>query len=85
MTEAPRLWYLQAKKLLEEIGFIELQPVRATFVYRIKGELKALLMLHVDDGLLLEDPKDLAYTSLRTLINKKFNIKHWKDFLFEGN
>ena len=83
LTEAPGLWYLQAKKLLEEIGFVELQPARATFVYGTKGALKALLTLHVDDGLLLGDLKDRAYIALKAQLNKKFQIKHWTDFSYD--
>lgn len=34
LSEAPRLWYLRAKKLLLEAGFEELSMARATFVKR---------------------------------------------------
>ena len=38
MTEAPRLWYLKAKNLLEGIGAVELNIARAVFVFREKNK-----------------------------------------------
>ncbi len=38
LSEAPRLWYLRARSLLEEIGFTELSVARAVFVYLHKGD-----------------------------------------------
>ena len=65
LTEAPRLWYLKAKGLLESIGAKELTIARAVFVFREPGEAKqgiegliAILSLYVDDGLLFGDPQD---------------------------
>jgi len=34
LTEAPRLWYLRAKQLLESIGFVELVCAKAVFTLR---------------------------------------------------
>ena len=38
LTEAPRLWYLKAKNLLEGIGAVELKIARACFVFRGKNK-----------------------------------------------
>ena len=52
----------QARGLLEDIGFEEMHMARATFVYRekTKKRLVAMICLHVDDGMLMGDPRDAA-------------------------
>ena len=54
LSEAPRLWYIQAKNLLQQCGFEELAFAPATFV-KIRttaGQVcvVAILCLHLDDG-----------------------------------
>ena len=72
LSEAPRLWYLRAKELLEEAGFEELQMAKATFLKRSKKnqEVEAILCLHVD--------RKLA-PAIQQSIDKRFAIKEWKD------
>ena len=36
LTEAPRLWYLRARELLVEIGFVELCCARAVFILQLR-------------------------------------------------
>ena len=58
LAEAPRLWYLRARKLLEQAGFKELAVARAVFrLVSPEGKLAGLCTLHVDDGLLYGDPR----------------------------
>ena len=78
LTEAPRLWYLKAVKDLESTALKELPIARSTFVAADKGVSWAILCLHLDDGLLLGNPKDPRYVKLRDQINKRFRIKEWK-------
>ena len=83
MTEAPRLWYLKAKNLLEGIGAVELKIARAVFVFREKNKtgtagLIAILSLYVDDGLLFGDPADPRFQRVKVKVDSTFNIKHWK-------
>jgi hypothetical protein len=61
LTEAPRLWYLRARELLLEIGFVELCCARAVFILREQEETIAMLTLHVDDGLLAGDRSHKKY------------------------
>ena len=50
LKEAPRLWYLAARKKCEEAGFEELRTAKSTFVIRNPdGSLAGILVLHVDD------------------------------------
>ena len=59
LTEAPRLWYLRAKQLLESIGFVELTCAKAVFTLRSgTGKLVTILVLHVDDALIFRDRSD---------------------------
>ena len=78
LTEAPRLWYLKAVKDLESTALKELPIARSTFVAADGGVSWAILCLHVDDGLLLGNPKDPRYVKLRSQINQRFRIKEWK-------
>ena len=75
LTEAPRLWYLRARKLLTQIGFEELKCARAVFTYRAKGALVAMLTLHVDDGLVYGDPKNNSFQMVKDKINGVLDIK----------
>ena len=61
-----------------KLGFEELRCARATFVCRVKGVLVAILVLHVDDGMLFGDPQDRRYQDVRKAIDRNFNIKFWK-------
>ena len=87
LSEAPRLWYLRAKELLEELNFIELELCRATFVLKEGQQVIAILCLHVDDGFLTTAATRMK--DLQRQISSKFNIKEWqnldeKDVTFLG-
>ena len=58
LAEAPRLWYLRARELLDKCGFKEQRICRSVFASRDKdGTLRGIVTLHVDDGLMFGDPK----------------------------
>ena len=83
LTEAPRLWYLKAKNLLEGIGAVAMKIARAVFAFREKEKegpagLTAILSLYVDDGLLFGDPKGPRFVNVKRKVDSTFNIKHWK-------
>ena len=54
LREAPRLWYLRIKELIEKAGFEELRTAKACFVLRDYSKsgnpLIGMLILHVDDA-----------------------------------
>ena len=52
LKEAPRLWYLAARRKCQSAGFDELKTAKSTFVVRDPdtGEPVGMLVLHVDDG-----------------------------------
>ena len=80
LAEAPRLWYERAKECLSECGFEEVAFAPATFVLRVKAtrggwEVRAVLCLHVDDGLLAACR---CYAEeIRKEVDKRFQIKVW--------
>ena len=80
LSEAPRLWYIQAKELLQRCGFEELAFAPATFVKRVRRVqtlvVVAILCLHVDDGFLtIENGRCSEET--RKAIDGLFKIKEW--------
>ena len=50
LSEATRLWYIQARELLRKCGFEEIPWAPATFIKKRAGKVVAILCLHVDDG-----------------------------------
>ena len=77
LSEAPRLWYIQAKDLLGRCGFHEVPWASATFVKRRHGHVIAILCLHVDDGFLAaKSGKETA--EIKGDIDKLFSIKEWQ-------
>ena len=78
LTEAPRLWYLKACKLLAETPLKELDIAKATFAAWDGNGTWAILCLHVDDGLLMGSATDQRFTALKAQINGLFNIKGWQ-------
>ena len=78
LTEAPRLWYFKACKLLAETPLKELDIAKATFAAWDGKGTWAILCLHVDDGLLMGSATDPRFTALKAQINSLFNIKAWQ-------
>jgi hypothetical protein len=79
LSEAPRLWYLEARRRLLELGFQELRLARSTFTLREDDKLVGMLTLHVDDGTLYGDKKSSTVREARKKLDKIFNIKEWHD------
>ena len=78
LSEAPRLWYLRAVELLEELKFEELRMCKATFIRRGRGgAVVAILCLHVDDGFIVADKAELV--KIKKEFEGKFTVKEWQD------
>jgi len=85
LSEAPRLWYLRAKRDLEVIGWRELRSCRAVFTCQDEtGTVCGVLALHVDDGIMAGDMTNPAYISAKKKIDEYFKIKEWKRLQQEG-
>ncbi|CAE7928562.1 RE1, partial [Symbiodinium sp. KB8] len=78
LSEAPRLWYIQAKDLLKRCGFEEIPWVPATFLKKRQGKVVAMLCLHVDDGF-LAGQKGREIEQAKKEINDVFSIKEWQN------
>ena len=80
LSEAPRLWCIQAKELLQRCGFEELAFAPATFVKRVRRlqtlVVVAILCLHVDDGFLAVESGRCSEET-RQAIDGLFKIKEW--------
>ena len=82
LTESPRLWYMKAKKDLEDTELKEIPASKSIFVAAEAGKSWAILALHVDDGLLVGDDRDPRFRALKKKIDGKFRIKEWKTLPF---
>ena len=80
LSEAPRLWYMQACELLKKCGFQEVPFAPATFIKFVvkdgRRRTVAILCLHVDDGFLAVEAGKEA-TQTRAEIDNLFSIKEW--------
>jgi hypothetical protein len=81
LAEAPRLWYLRARELMKQAGFVELKISRSVFMLRCKKTQKLLgiCTLHVDDGKLYGDRTDAQFNQARKKLDQIFNMKEWHD------
>ena len=68
LTESPQLWCLEAIDRLKKTDLKKLKICNGVFVASSNDESWAgwaVLVLHVDDGLLLGDPNDPRFKGLR--------------------
>ena len=65
------------QRALEELGYIELDLCRATFIKKAGNKVIAILCLHVDDGLFVTSPARMS--AAQKEISSKFNIKEWQN------
>ena len=83
-AEAARLFWLALKEHLESDGWVESKLEPALFYLRREGQLKGILVTHVDDieGGVHPSYLDKAfYHSSKAL---EFATNHFKDFIFRG-
>ena len=84
LAEAPRLWYLRAVELLQQVGMEEIPFCRSTFVAQDDSGVFAFCGLHVDDGFLVGDPQKPQFAALKSRIDQNFNIKGWESLNMKG-
>ena len=71
LSESPRLWYERFRKVLRELGFREMKLFTCVFVLwhrtgELAGRIRALMSIHVDDGLAAgDDTAEPVWTDLR--------------------
>ena len=81
LTEAPRLWYLHARKRLAKPVFLtELRCARSVPVKHDAGrKLRLFLTLHLNGGFLFGTRSDPIYGRVKELINTQFDTEDWRD------
>jgi hypothetical protein len=87
LAEAPRLWYMRARELLEAAGYCELQACRSTFVLLDKGTglTESICCLHVDDGFLVGNMQSSLFLEAKKTIDEVFTIKEWIDLQVQSH
>ena len=84
LREAPRLWWENFSKILREAGFEALKSMKGVFVIRENGSIRAVLCVHVDDGLWAGFGE--KFEKAKAYVRSKLNVKkeHKQQFEFLG-
>ncbi|CAE8702081.1 unnamed protein product [Polarella glacialis] len=79
LSEAPRLWYLRARELMQQCSFVELACCKATFILvdPRTSLVEVIVCLHVDDGFVVGRAGGTLFETAKDNMNKVFNIKEW--------
>ncbi|CAE8672228.1 unnamed protein product [Polarella glacialis] len=79
LSEAPRLWYLRARELMQQCGFVELACCKAMFILvdPRTSLVEVIVCLHVDDGFVVGRAGSTLFETAKANMNKVFNIKEW--------
>ena len=75
LAESPRLWYLCLRPGLLEIGLKELKLSPGTFVLHIRGSLRGILSIHVDD---LRMAFHLEFQCVLDKLRQTFQFGEWQ-------
>ena len=57
LANSPRVWYNALRQKMEQLGWQVHSLDPAFFLYRVQGNMVALLAAHVDDIVLVADPQ----------------------------
>ncbi len=79
LSEAPRLWWLEYKSALEELGFVHMKLLPGVFALFRNGFLSAVVGLHVDDAIMAQAKGETVLEQLR----KSFEYGTWKEHSFK--
>ncbi|CAJ1372215.1 unnamed protein product [Effrenium voratum] len=75
LADAPLLWYKEATSRLQLLNFIQ---HRIDYYKQTTGEMKAILIVHVDDILLGADMRDKEVVELVRKVRASFDFGKWK-------
>lgn len=82
-VDAPYLWFVELKKGLEQLGFVQCPFDPCLFVLSIRGETHGLIGIHVDDGLCCGSP--VFQQKLEELSKRfPFGSRKKQNFVFTG-
>ena len=79
-ADAPKAWYVVAKRRLESVGFV-VHPLDGCLfrLFDEKGGLTAMIGLHVDDMFITGDLKSKKYKETIEWLKEQFSFKHWTE------
>ena len=83
-SEAARLFWLALKEHLESDGWVESRLEPALFFLRSQGQLKGVLVTHVDDVEGGVDPEFLDVAFKKSGKALEYATNHFKEFIFRG-
>ena len=79
-ADAPKAWYVVAKRRLETVGFT-VHPLDGCLfrLFDDTGNLTAMIGLHVDDMFITGDLTSKKYQETITWLKEQFSFKHWTE------
>ena len=79
-ADAPKAWYVVAKRRLESVGFM-VHPLDGCMfrLFDEKGNLTAMIGLHVDDMFITGNSTSKKYQETITWLKEQFSFKHWTE------
>ena len=77
LVQAPYEWFETVRECLLELQFFQCGADPCCWVLQQEGATKAIISGHVDDFMMVGDPKDSFWTEVREQIQKKFR---WGEF-----
>jgi len=79
LADAPLLWFKEATRRLRNLKLVPQQIDKCTFAYYSDtGELKGMLILHVDDMLVAGDPSS-EFGQMIDSLKKGFEFGKWEE------
>ena len=79
LADAPLLWFKEATRRLRNLKLVPQQIDKCTFAYYSDtGELKGMLILHVDDMLVAGDPSS-EFGQMIDSLKKDFEFGKWEE------
>ena len=77
LADAPLLWFREASKRLERIGFVPMELDKCTFGYYEKEKLMGMVIIHVDDLLISGCKKSKGFEDILKKLKNSFDFGKW--------
>ena len=77
LADAPLLWFREASKRLERIGFVPMELDKCTFGFYENEELKGMVIIHVDDLLIAGCRQSKGFQEILKKLKNAFDFGKW--------
>ena len=77
LADAPLLWFREASKRLERIGFVPMELDKCTFGFYENEELKGMVIIHVDDLLISGCKVSAGFQAILKKLKNAFDFGKW--------